>query len=427
MALPTTGTATKDKRDSFKGLDLLGPTDKKVDEQAREKLITARIGLLLKQAFYGSIATRMKLINADKWCNTAATDGRNFYYNSRFINMLKPKEIEFLFGHEVSHAVYEHVGRCMDGKFIPDLHNIACDYAVNLDLVEYKVGEKITTVPCLYDTKFKGWSSEQIYQYLYDNAKKIDMQSLINQLLDEHMDGSEDGEGQDGKETKNGGKMPKLSKEELEQIRNELREAVISAAQQDAGNIPAGIKRLLKDLTEPQMDWREILRMNLESTLKSDFTWMKPSRRGWHVDAVMPGMKPGEMVKVAVAIDTSGSMTDKMIKDFLSEIKGIMEAFQEYEIKVFTFDTQAYNLQTYTSENLENIEEYEPQGGGGTDFECAFDFMKEHDMNPERFVMFTDGYPGGSWGDPLYCETLFVIHGTESIVAPFGMTTYYKE
>lgn len=413
----------KAAEDSFKGLDLLGPTDKKVDEQAREKLITGRIGLLLKQAFFGSIATRMKLINADEWCNTAATDGRNFYYNSRFINMLRPKEIEFLFGHEVLHAVYEHVGRCMDNKFIPDLHNIACDYAVNQDLIEHKVGEMITTVPCLYDTKFKGWSSEQIYKYLYDNATKIDMQDLLKQLLDDHIDGSEDGESGQG----DGKGKPKLSQSEMQAIKDELREAVISAASQDAGNLPAGIKRLLKDLTEPQMDWREILRMNLESLVKSDFTWMRPSRKGWHIDAVLPGMKPGEMVKVAVAIDTSGSMTDKMIKDFLSEIKGIMESFNEYEIYVFTFDTQVYNPVKFTSENLDDIAEYNAMGGGGTDFECAFDHMKEVDLNPERFVFFTDGYPGGSWGDANYTETTFVIHGSDSIVAPFGTTCYYKE
>jgi predicted metal-dependent peptidase len=411
----------KAAEDSFKGLDLLGPTDKAVDNTAREKLITARIGLLLKQAFFGSIAVRMKLINADDWCNTAATDGRTFYYNSRFVNMLRPKELEFLFGHEVLHAVYEHVGRCADGAYIPDLHNIACDYAVNQDLIESKVGEMITTVPCLYDAKFKGWSSEQIYKYLYDNAEKINMKDLLNKLLDEHMDGSEEGEG-------SGGNKPKLSRAEMQKIKDELREAVISAASQDAGNLPAGIRRLLKDLTEPQMDWREILRMNLESLVKSDFTWMRPSRKGWHVDAVLPGMKPGEMVKVAVAIDTSGSMTNEMIKDFLSEVKGIMESFNEYEIYVFTFDTQVYNPVKFTSENLEDIAEYDAQGGGGTDFECAFEHMKQEDLNPERFVMFTDMFPGGSWGDPNYCETLFVAHGGPNHpVAPFGMTVTYTD
>ena len=86
-------------------------TDPAEDAQAREKLITARVGLLLKATFFGNMATRLPLVNADAWLPTAATDGRFFYYNSKFVNMLKKGEVEFLFGHEVLHNVYEHLGR----------------------------------------------------------------------------------------------------------------------------------------------------------------------------------------------------------------------------------------------------------------------------------------------------------------------------
>ena len=92
----TTSTVNKKESDKFK--DLIGPMDAKLDKIVREQLITARVGLLLKASFFGNLATRLKLVNADEWCATAATDGRNFYYNSRFIKMLKPREIEFLFG-----------------------------------------------------------------------------------------------------------------------------------------------------------------------------------------------------------------------------------------------------------------------------------------------------------------------------------------
>ena len=83
------------------------------ESEVREQLVTARVGLLLKSSFFGNLATRLKLVNADEWCSTAATDGRNFYYNSRFVKMLRPKELEFLFGHEVLHVVYDHFGRRM--------------------------------------------------------------------------------------------------------------------------------------------------------------------------------------------------------------------------------------------------------------------------------------------------------------------------
>ena len=100
-------TSTKEKQ-----LDnLIGETDPKIDREAKEKLVSARIGLLLRAPFFGNMATRLELTNADEWMPTAATDGRRFYYNSRFVNMLETKEIEFLFGHEVLHCCYDHIGR----------------------------------------------------------------------------------------------------------------------------------------------------------------------------------------------------------------------------------------------------------------------------------------------------------------------------
>ena len=89
-------------------------TDPKVDAAAREKLVTARIGLLLKAPFFGQLATRMTLTNADDWCGTAATDGRKFYYNSEFVNKMPLKQLEFLCGHEILHAVYDHMSRRVD-------------------------------------------------------------------------------------------------------------------------------------------------------------------------------------------------------------------------------------------------------------------------------------------------------------------------
>jgi predicted metal-dependent peptidase len=419
-----TGTSTNKKEaDKFK--DLIGPMDPKLDREVREKLITARVGLLLRASFFGNLATRLKLVNADEWCATAATDGRNFYYNTRFIEMLKPKEIEFLFGHEVLHCVYDHFGRRGDRD--PMLFNVANDYAVNADLKKHRVGEFITSVPCLYDSKYEGMSSEEIYDDLYENAEKIDIGSLIDKLLDDHLDGDSDGGG--GGEEDGQSKKPKLSDEERQKIRDEIKEAVLAAAaaSDGAGNLPAGVKRLIQDMTAPKMDWRELLRMQLESTIKSDYTWMRGSRRGWHMDAVMPGMKNDQMIDIAISIDASGSMSEAILKDVLSETAGIMEQFPSYRIHVLSFDTEVYNPQQFDSENLDDITGYEIQGGGGTDFDCVFNYFKENDIQPKRHIMFTDGYPFGSWGDENYCDTVFIIHGTTTVVPPWGQYAYYEE
>ena len=419
---------TADSKESDKFANLLGPTVPAEDRAVREKLITARVGLLLRASFFGNLATRLKLVNADEWCPTAATDGRNFYYNTRFVNMLKPKELEFLFGHEVLHCVYDHFGRRGDRD--PQLFNIANDYCVNADLKKHRVGEFITSVPCLYDAKYEGWSSEEIYDHLYENAEKIDISQLIDKMLDEHLDGDDDGEGSGGEgDDKDGKGRPKLSAAEKQAIKDEIREAVLAAAQASdgAGNLPAGVKRIIQDMTEPKMNWRELLRMQLESTIKSDFTWMRASRRGWHMDAVMPGMKNDEMIDIAISIDASGSMSEKILKDILSEVAGIMEQFSSYRIHVVSFDTEVYNPQQYDSENLDSITDYEIQGGGGTDFDCVFNYFKENEIEPKRHIMFTDGYPFGSWGDENYCDTVFILHGTTSIEPPWGQFAYYEE
>jgi predicted metal-dependent peptidase len=424
--MSTATTQNKKEGDKFK--DLCGPMDPKLDREVREKLITARVGLLLRASFFGNLATRLKLVNADEWCSTAATDGRHFYYNSRFIDMLRPKEIEFLFGHEVLHCVYDHFGRRGDRDHM--LFNVANDYAVNGDLKKHRVGEFITSVPCLYDAKYEGKSSEEIYDDLYENAEKINMSDLIDKLLDDHLDGEGDSDSDDDGDEKDGkGKKPKLSAEERQKIRDEIKEAVLAAAaaSDGAGNLPAGVKRLIQDMTAPKMNWRELLRMQLESTIKSDFTWMRASRRGWHMDAVMPGMKNDELIDIAIGIDASGSIDERMLRDFLAETQGIMDQFQSYKIHIFTFDTRVYNPAQYNSDNLDTICDYEVKGGGGTDFDAIYNYLKEEQIEPKRLVVFTDGYPFGSWGDENYADTVWIIHGNTTVVPPWGQYAYYEK
>lgn len=417
-------TASKDSTKKTKpknGGKLSDTIDTRLDAVIREKLVTARIGLLLRAPFFGNLATRLQLVNADSWLTTAATDGRNFYYNTDFVNKLKPKEVEFLFGHEVLHNVYDHLGRVgLDRD--PMLFNCAADYCVNSDLVDQRIGDRIN--PCLYDAKYRGWSAEEVYDDLYEKAEKIDMNSLLEQMLDEHLDS--DGYGDDGEEGEGNGR-PKISQADRDAIRDEIREALLQAAQAvGAGNLPAGVKRLIKDLTKPVVNWRELLEQQIQSTIKDDFSWMKPNRRSWHMDAVMPGLKPGTQIDICVAIDTSGSIGEADIKAFMSEIKGIMESYDEYNIQVWSFDTAIYNHQVFSTENMEDITSYQPQGGGGTDFMANWHYMKENNIEPKKFIMFTDGMPFGEWGDPDYCDTVFVIKGNENAEPPFGVWAIYE-
>ena len=417
---------SKKRSRSKKFENLVGPTDSKIDYQAREKLVTARIGLLLRHSFFGNLATRMQLINADLWCSTAATDGLKFYYNSRFIMMLKPKEVEFLVGHEVLHVVYDHMGR--RGTRDPEIWNIADDYAVNADLKRHKVGEFIKTVPCLYEQKYDGKAAEEIYDDLMKNVQKISIEDLVDQMIDDHMDDEGDGDGDQEGEGSKKGKRPSMSPEERERVRQEVKQAIINAASSaEAGSLPLGVERLIKQHTNPVMPWRELIQTNLTSAIRTDYSWMRPSRRGWHMDAIMPGMNPGEEIDVVIAIDMSGSISNSQAQAFLGEIGGMMNSFDGYKVHVFCFDTETYNPKDFSSENMDLIDEYEPMGGGGTDFDCIFTYLKDIGNVPKRLIVFTDGYPYGSWGDADYCDTTWVIHGDKNPNPPFGTYAIYDE
>lgn len=389
-----------------------------------DKLITARVGLLLRQPFFGNLATRLKLVDASDWLSTLATDGRHFYYSNDFVNKLTPKQAEFGFAHEVLHNVFDHMGRREHRD--PQLSNIAADYATNQILKDERIGEVPDFIKIYQDDKYRSWSYEQIYEDVEKKAVKIDM-STLGELLDEHLDGEGDGGEGDGEEIDGSGKgRPKLTAEEKKQIRDEIKEAMVAASQAaGAGRVPAGVRRLISDFTEPKMDWREMLRMNIQSIVKSNFSFSRPNRKSQHCGAILPGMMNEETIDVSVAIDMSGSISDKMAKDFLSEVKGIMDEYTDFKLDLWCFDTQVYNYASFTGDSADELMDYQVKGGGGTDFDVNYDFMKAEGIEPKRFIMFTDGYPCGSWGDENYCESLFIVHGNDSIIAPFGQTAHY--
>jgi predicted metal-dependent peptidase len=380
-----------------------------------DKIIVARVGLLLRHPFFGNLATRMGIKEADDWLPTAATDGRNIYFNREFFTPLTVKQVEFVIAHEILHAVFDHMSR-REGRD-PKVFNIACDFAVNGQIVRDKIGDHVLpNIQIFHDPKYYGWSAEQVYDELYEKYDEEQLAAL-GQMLDEHLDN--EGGGKDG--------QPSYTKEELKQIRDEMREAVMQAAQAaGAGNTPASVARMIKDLTEPKMNWREILRQQIQSTIKNDYTFMRPNRKGWHMNAILPGTNYDETIDICVSIDMSGSIGDDQAKDFLSEIKGIMEEYKDFKIKVWCFDTQVYNEQDFDGYNMDNFLDYEPMGGGGTEFDANWEYMKEHNITPKKFIMFTDGYPWGSWGDENYCDTVFIIHGNDTIVPPFGEFAYYE-
>ena len=416
------------------------PETTMTSEEVIDRLIKARIEMLMSAPFFGNLATRLLLKDATDWCPTAATDGKYFYFNRNFVAALSDQEVVFLVGHEVLHCVYDHMDADRRGDRNPMLWNIANDYVINADLIDGRVGEQIKLVEICYDWKYRGQVSEEIYDDLFKEMEEKG-QIQYTQTLDVHLDreeGDDPGTGEgaegnvDGEGKSKGGQGPEqYTAEEKEKIKQEFQNAVMQSAKAaGAGNLPGGVKRLLNDLLNPQLDWRELLAMQVQSVIKSDYTYQTPSRKGQDAGFYLPGMDRESTIDIAMAMDTSGSMSDDMLLDILSETKGIMDQYTNFKIHLFCFDTEVHNPQVFTEANMDEFLEYQLAGGGGTEFDVCWDYMKENGITPKKFVMFTDGYPWGSWGDESYCDTLFIVHGGgyggKSPEAPFGLTVPYE-
>ena len=405
--------------------------------EVMDRIITARVGLLLRHPFFGNMATRLKIQAADDWLMTAAVDGRNLFYNTQFFNAMDNKEIEFVVAHEILHMVFDHLGRREERN--PMLYNIAADYIVNNLLVRDRIGDKPKIVDCFQDFKYDGWTSEQVYDELFEQAKKNGEEAIkqLGEMLDEHLDmegeGDNEGEGEETKDANGNSvskKRPKYSKEQLDQIKDEIKESMMASAQSaGAGNVPGAVQRIIKEMTEPKMNWREILRQQIQSTIRSDYTFSRPSRKGWHTGAVLPGQDFEDTIDICVSLDMSGSIGDDQARDFLGEIKGIMDEYKDYNIKLWCFDTKVYNEQDFSADCGEDLMDYDIMGGGGTDFMANWHYMKDNDIQPKKFIMFTDGYAWDSWGDPDWCDTVFIIHShhDKNLEGPFGVTAHYEE
>ena len=395
------------------------------------KIKQAKIKLLFSQPFFGTLIMHLPLVDATDagWCPTAAVDGRHIYYNRDFFKKLDVDEIQFVLCHEVLHVAFDHFGRRSHRD--PQWWNMANDYIINGTLIKDKIGKMPTervTVPDgkgsnsqrvgLYEEKYtqpQMWTSEAVYDDLEKRKVKKEL------TLDVHLDA-----GKDGKNSQNGIPID-ISNEDLKKLREEMKGKVLQAANAAAGKMPAGLRRLIDDLVEPKVNWRDLLRQSIQSCITDDFTWMRPNRKYMYGGIFLPTLDKDETIDLEIAIDMSGSISDQMGKDFLSEVYGIMSMYHDFKIGVLTFDTQVYNHQVFTKDSQDDLLNYKLHGGGGTNFDCFWDHWKAQQIEPKLAVVFTDGFPWGSWGPDNYADTLWVItEGAKTRVKPpFGRYAYY--
>lgn len=409
---PAVAAGREKKMSEFTDMEL-----KAMEEKIREALFK----MLIKNEFFGIVALRLRREFTDV-IPTAATDGRSIFYNPAFVEKLSTDEIVFLVAHEVMHCVYEHFIR--RGSRKPQWWNMAGDYIINNMLKRERIG-KVIEPGALLNPDYEGLATEDIYQDLEDQAAEF------LETLDTHFEVSDgeddnDGEGKDGENKP--GKMRPLTPEEAKQIKDELRATLIQA-EKTAGNVPGEIKRIIKSFLEPKISWQQLIEAAIASKERYDTSFAHPDRKSWSNSSriIFPGAMPGEKINIAIAIDVSGSITDEMAREFLSEIKGMMNSYSSFVINLWTFDTEIHGHTIFTEDNADELDTYECLGGGGTYIKKNFDFYEDNEIEADMMVVFTDLYCGSlNMINQNLVDTVWILSHNPEGVPPFGKYAHYE-
>jgi len=386
-------------------------------QSTAQKLIKARVRLL-GQAFFGTLALRLKLVPGT--LPTMATDGSRIVYNPAFVDQLKPAELEGTLAHEVLHCALGH--HCRRGERDPRLWNEAADLAINPILIANGF-----TLPAgaLIDPAFNNLSAEDIYARMLQRrsggsaAPKQEPQRTNADMGTAR--GSQESQGAgvpdpkatpgqsqagattggvpDPESFRSGGfgevldaadehghpASPAERKRQQHEWSIAAEQALRSA--KACGHEPAGIERPLSESRESRQDWRAILRDFVAATAPSDYRWTPPNRRYVTSGLYLPSVERRGLGEIVIAVDTSGSIGKVELEQFAGEISAISEEAQPDAIHAVYCDAAVQSAQGFRASEPVRLE---PKGGGGTDFRPVFEWVAENDIEPACLIYLTD-------------------------------------
>ena len=366
---------------------------------------------------------------------TAYTDGRDEGYSRAFIEQLNDAELRFLILHENYHKLYRHlhIWRWMYEEDA-ELANMACDYVINLKLVDDNQDGFATMTGALtcgcYDDKYRGMDAAQVYRELrQDDERKITRRRVYVTGTDEDGD-DEDGKtvrGQKSFDEHKWDEAKELSDDEQRELAKEIDEAIRQGALA-AGKLGNGMDRELKDLLEPQVNWREVLRDFVTDTCSgSDYSsYNKLNRRWVHLGVAMPSGVTERVNELVVLADMSGSIGQREQTIMLTEVAEVCKTVHPNKLRILYWDTAVRRDEVYEMDQIEDfMKSTKPKGGGGTDIEPVARYMQEHGINPDAAIILTDGHLFGSWGQ-WACPTLWCILDNKRAKPPVGKTVHIK-
>ena len=389
--------------------ELLSVTCKFEDLPAvtRHAIEVARVRFMSASPFYAHFFYAELREVFTRGVPTAATDGRHVFVNPEYLLSLSPPQRVFVYAHEVEHAICRHaqrfnhyrsVGGIKDKPFDMQHGNVCADYVINAALVEQGVGmmnpdwlwaDDVTGDDLMEDVYVRKWkerkqggggSTRRGSGKAPKNAKGDPAAEAygggFDQVLAPHVD-------------------PLTGREDLP-TEGEFKEAIARAetAAKAMGNIPGSLARRVKEILDPQVDWREHLRMTVTNRLGRDReTWNRPNRRRIVLDpiVIMPGRIGYGADTVAVAVDTSGSIGEKELAVFMAEVGGILTDINPRRVIFLSCDARVHQY-----EELRSLDEAQAlygegiKGGGGTSFVPVFERLREEDVVPDTLIYLTD-------------------------------------
>lgn len=378
-----------------------------------KQMIRARVGLILSAPFFASIALRLKLIK-DPSCETLWTDSEYLGYNPEYVMSISLDELKGIIAHEVMHVAMLHPFRRMGREH--SRWNIAGDYAIN-GIIE----EADFTLPAdrLRSSEYDGKEAEKIYSMLpISNGKQPSSGEDSSGKQKKKSENAQDpGKCGEVRDYKAGQPISSAEmKQKIEEWKINIQQATNTARAQ--GKLSDDIDRMISEMLEPKLPWQEILSRFLTENARNDYTWTMPNRRYTHLGLYLPELKNPELGKIALLIDTSGSISERELDEMAAELRGIFQIFPDAEIQVLYVDSDVKGSQLIKANDIK----LKARGGGGTNYIPGFEWLKENDITPVCAIYMTDGWCNRFPEEPDYPVLWILTEKNDRFNAPFGET-----
>jgi predicted metal-dependent peptidase len=360
------------------------------NQKAYDRVIKARTTLVMREPFFGCLALHLNLVEwpeLKQWPGgnaTMAVDGINMYYYPEFVLSLSERQLMGVVAHEVMHCCLQHMTR--RGKRFPRIWNYAGDYVINADLLaaNFELPAKR-----LHDVKYDGMSTEEVYARLMQDATIIKIRGF---------DGGGDLTGDEDLDESGCGAVwdaaPAHDKAGNAQVAGEwegnVRMALGVAQRAHAGKTPGYINRLLGLLQRPRISWHEKTRDWIDETMTRDYSWSRPNRRMLGQDIILPGFVPDALHKLVFVIDVSGSVSNELANNMLTEVAGALSDGTADELVVLYSDTEVKHVDEYMPGDVVKCQVV---AGGGTDFRSSFEWIRTNAPDANGIVYLTDMEP----------------------------------